>query len=169
MTKERFIYFVEGETEKLLVNTLKSEMKLIESGSVKKFNVIQDLIKNSNLIDIKPGSIVILIFDTDVQKTDILLKNINILNKSSIIKDVICIPQVLNFEDELIRSCSIKKIIELTSSKSVKDFKRDFCKFTPIRLKSTLEKRKFDIDLLWNQNPKGDFKTIENKSKKIKK
>ena len=40
MTKERFIYFVEGETEKLLVNTLKSEMKLIESGSVKKFNVI---------------------------------------------------------------------------------------------------------------------------------
>lgn len=140
MTKERFIYFVEGETEKLLVNTLKSEMKLIESGSVKKFNVIQDLIKNSNLIDIKPGSIVILIFDTDVQKTDILLKNINILNKSSIIKDVICIPQVLNFEDELIRSCNIKKIIELTSSKSVKDFKRDFCKFTPIRLKSTLEK-----------------------------
>lgn len=29
--------------------------------------------------------------------------------------------------------------------------------------------RIFGIDLLWNQNPKGDFKTIENKSKKIKK
>lgn len=66
MSKNRFIYFVEGETEKLLVNTLKSEMKLIEAGNVKKFNVIQDMLKNSNLIDVKPNSIAILIFDTDV-------------------------------------------------------------------------------------------------------
>lgn len=169
MAKNRFIYLVEGETEKLLVNTLKSEMKLIEAGNVKKFNVIQDMLKNSNLIDVKPNSIAILIFDTDVSNIDILLKNINFLKKSSIIKDVICIPQVKNFEDELLRACSIKKITEFINSKSKSDFKNDFLKLQPQKVKSSLEKNKFNINLLWSCTANGIFENIKNDSNKIKK
>ena len=56
---------------------------------------------------------------------DILKKNIEFLLKQVIIKDVVCITQVMNLEDELVRSCSIKRISELTRSKSNTDFKKD--------------------------------------------
>ncbi len=41
------------------------------------------------------------------------------------VKEVICITQVKNLEDELLRSCDVKQIKELTGSKSNSNYKRD--------------------------------------------
>ena len=54
-----------------------------------------------------------------------LKENIKILNKCPEVNKVICIPQVNNLEDELIRSCNIKQIKELLGSRSNKDYKHD--------------------------------------------
>ena len=52
-------------------------------------------------------------------------KLINFLKRSGIVSRVLCVTQVKNLEDEFLRSCNIRKIRELTGSKSDKDFKHD--------------------------------------------
>ena len=66
------------------------------------------------------------VFDTDVEKVDILDENIKIIKNSNNVRDIICIPQIKNLEDELIYSTNITKIIDLLESKSKKDFKNNF-------------------------------------------
>lgn len=46
--------------------------------------------------------------------TKILDENIAFLKRQKGIKEVICIPQVRNLEDELVRACNIKNIVDLT-------------------------------------------------------
>lgn len=86
--------------------------------------------------------------------------------KSSNIKDVYCVPQVKNIEDELIRAMGLKNIEELLNSKSKKDFKRDMLRER--NLKSKFESHHFDIQKLWAMNPATPFDKITNHSKKIK-
>ena len=62
---------------------------------------------------LKPGTIVILVFDTDKDETDILDYNLHFLKKQSNVKKVIIIPEVKNLEDELVRSCNIANVKEL--------------------------------------------------------
>ena len=64
--------------------------------------------------------------DLDLYKADILDENIKIIKNSNNVRDIICIPQIKNLEDELIYSTNITKIIDLLESKSKKDFKNDF-------------------------------------------
>lgn len=92
------------------------------------FNVIQQKLTKLRLMSLKPDTIVILIFDTDNGESATLLENIKFLKQNTNVKDVLCITQVKNLEDELIRSCDIKQIKELTGSKSNKDYKRDLIK-----------------------------------------
>ena len=61
---------------------------------------------------------VVLVFDTDVEKVNILDENIKIIKNSNNVRDIICIPQIKNLEDELIYSTNITKIIDLLESKS---------------------------------------------------
>lgn len=115
-------YYVEGEDERSLLNTLKLDLRCIESG--------------------------------------------NLLKRQKGIKEVICIPQVRNLEDELVRACNIKNIVDLTKSLTKADYKRDLINCS--NLSDRLKKCKFDITKIWAEIPKNNFKKYGNDSEKIK-
>lgn len=76
------------------------------------------------------------------------------------------IPQVHNLEDELVRSCDIKKITELLNSRSTKDFKTDFIRIKNLAQK--LQEHHFDINRLWCQSPESPYQNIKNQAEKIR-
>ena len=160
-------YYVEGEDEKSLLDALKSELKCIESGKVEKFNVIQNRFTSARIRPLKSGTIIVLVYDTDVEtNVEILKYNIDFLEKQIAIKEVICIPQVKNLEDELKRSCKIKCVGELTNSKTTTDYKRAMISCTNLGAK--LNKCDFDISKMWRQLPINSFKQFGNNAEKIK-
>lgn len=75
MNYKRCVYFVEGPCEEKLINALKIEPRLLTPGKVNVYNIIQNEIPRREVNMIKAGTIVVLVFDTDVEKTDILQKN----------------------------------------------------------------------------------------------
>jgi hypothetical protein len=158
-------YFVEGENERKLIETIKN--KYLYSGKIKIINTIQNKIPNSILRTLERETVVVLVFDTDVEKIDILDENIKLIKNSNNVKDVICIPQIKNLEDELIYSTNINKIVDLLESKSKKDFKNDFnnCK----NLMKKLENKEFKISKLWSRNAVDIYKKYKNDSEVIKK
>ena len=159
-------YYVEGDDEKRLLEVLKGDLGYIASGKVEKFNVVQNELKITRIRPLKRDTIVVLVYDTDVEKTDILQKNVDFLKSQAGIKDVICVPQVKNLEEELLYSCRIKNICELTNSKSNKDFKSDFIRCT--NLGSRLTKCSFDLAKFWSRVPDNKFSVFGNDAKKIK-
>lgn len=159
-------YFVEGEDEEKLIQVLKTDLRLIVPGKVQKFNVVEQKLTRLRLMSLKEGTTVILVFDTDTGKVDILKENIEFLKKEGFIYDVLCITQVKNMEDELKRSCNIKQIKDLTGSRSNKDFKHDFIRDGAICQK--LLRRMFDFNKFWNMTADNEFSCISNDAKKIK-
>lgn len=145
---------------------LKTELRLILPGRVQKFNVTQQRLTKLRVMSLKPGTTVILIFDTDAGNPDILNENVVFLKKSTSVKEVFCIPQVKNLEDELKRSCKIKQIRELTGSSSNSDYKHDLIKDS--RLAEKLKNANFDISVFWNSVDTGNFKHVINEAKKVK-
>lgn len=160
-------YFVEGDDEKKLLNTLKLQLECIASGKVDILNVVQERISTAKVRTLKSDTIVVLVYDTDVANTTILKSNIDFLKRQSNIKKVLCIPQVYNLEDELLRSCNIKSISALFGSSGTSNFKRDFKNCT--NLDSKLQQNNFDVTLLWNKIPANDFSVFGNDSQNIKK
>lgn len=73
------IYYVEGPCEQQLIAALKEEPKKLLPGKIKIFNVVQNLIPKSQMLSIQSGTIVVLVFDTDVSKTLNLKKNLELL------------------------------------------------------------------------------------------
>lgn len=73
------IYLAEGECEEKLLNVLKQKPSLIAPGRVRKFNVVQNELKASHLMSFPSRSNVVLVFDTDVEETECLKKNIELL------------------------------------------------------------------------------------------
>ena len=67
---KKCIYLAEGECEEKLIKALKEKPSLLLPGKVKRFNVIQDELKTNHLVTFSPGSLVILVFDTDNEVTD---------------------------------------------------------------------------------------------------
>lgn len=168
MSKSKYYqYFVEGKTEEKIVNVLKTDLQVILPGKVQVFNVVQQELTKLRLMSLKKDTTVILIFDTDTGSLDILQYNLDFLHKEKSIKEVICITQVENLEDELVRSCNVKNIKELTNSKSNKEFKHDMIKDSKFAFK--LKNKCFDINIFWSSNPKNQYKIISNKAYKIKK
>jgi len=159
-------YYVEGEDEKKLISVLKSEMRVIQPGKIQKLNVIQQQIPDSILRTYSPGTVVVLIFDTDTNNIDILNKNIKKLKVCKAVSKTIMIPQVPNLEEELIRCCNIKEITELLNSRSEREFKRDLIHIS--NLANKLMEHKFDIKLFWNQRPEAPYQDIVNEAGKIK-
>lgn len=158
-------YFVEGEDEEKIVKVLKTDLQCIIPGKVQVFNVVQQKLTKLRLMSLKPATTVILIFDTDTGKTPILLENIKFLKNNCNVKDVLCITQVKNLEEELIRSCDIKQIKELTGSKSNREYKHDLIKDTNFHQK--LIKHNFNLELFWNSKDE-EFSDIQNNAEKIK-
>lgn len=161
-----YYYFVEGQNEKKMIEILKTSFKYIVAGRVEVFNVIQEKLTKLRIMSLKPNTTVILVFDTDVMKTSTLLENIAFLNKEPNVKEVFCITQVKNLEDELIRSCKIRQIKELTGSKTNREFKRDMIKDNNFETK--LKKFEFDFEVFWNSEDE-NFNIVKNDSSKIKK
>lgn len=165
--KAVYHYYVEGEDEISLLNALKMELGCIESGRVEKFNAIQNRFSTARIRPLKQGTIVVLVYDTDVEgNVEILRQNIKFLEKQSGIKKVLCIPQVKNLEDEIKRACKIKNIKELTRSVTNSDYKNDIIKCS--NLGGRLQKCQFDISKLWNQNPSKPFLEFGNDAESIK-
>ena len=167
MATKHYLYYVEGEDDKKVVDTLKKDMKLIIPGIARVFNVVENVLTNSRLITIKENTTVILVFDTDTGKVDKVKKNIEILKNSSNVKEIICITQVKNLEEELVRSCNIKSAQELTSSKSLTNYKRDIKNIT--NLDKKLKEHNFDIEKFWSKNDSAyEREGIKNEAEKIK-
>ena len=115
---------------------------------------------------LRPRTMVVLIFDTETERTSILNRNLEKLTKCPAISEIVTIPQVLNLEDELLQSCDIKKITELLGSKSNKEFKTDFIRAK--NLADKLREHRFDINRLWRQHPLSPYQHITNHAEKIK-
>lgn len=159
-------YYVEGECEEKLINVLKRDLMVVKSGRVQKFNVIQNEITNARLMTLRPGTVVVLVFDTDTDNAEILNKNIEKLQACKSVADWVLIPQVKNLEDELMRSCNIRNIRELLGSRSNEEFKSDFIRVT--NLADKLKSKKFDINLIWKESPSSPYQDIKNNAEKIK-
>lgn len=159
-------YYVEGENEKNLLEVLKSDLFFIRSGKIEKFNVVQKKFNKINIRTLKDNTIVVLVYDTDTEYTQILEQNLEFLKRQSAVKEIICIPQVYNLEDELIYACNIKNIKELTNSISNKNYKTDLNKCT--NLDSRLKDCKFNIVKFWSKIPKNQFEKFGNAADKIK-
>lgn len=159
-------YYVEGETEEKLLQTLKNDLNIIKPGNVQKLNVIDHIITDARLMTVRPGTMVVLLFDTDTKKTDILHQNLEKLKTCPAVSEFITIPQIFNLEDELVHSCDIKEITDLLGSKSKKDFKTDFIRTK--NLSDKLAKHQFNINRLWCRQPLPPYQNIKNQADKIK-
>ena len=162
------IYLTEGECEEKLIAALKEEPARLLPGKVKKFNVIQEELKTSQLVTFTPGSMVVLVFDTDVDMTEHLKRNIELLEKRCSGVKVVTVAEVLNFEDELERCTNVTKAQEITKSQSISEFKGAFCRLKPIECRRALERHSIDMKKLWCKAPANSFDFIKQESPKIK-
>ena len=159
-------YYVEGEDDQKVVDTLRLKMRLIRTGKVHVLNVVEEEIPDMRLRALSSGTLVVLVFDTDTGRTDILNKNIKKLAKHPSVCGIVTIPQVGNLEEELVHSCNIRQIKELLNSRSNDDFKRDVLRVT--NLDAKLREHKFDIDIFWSTDPARPYQNIQNESAKVK-
>lgn len=165
MATKYYLYFVEGDDEKKIVDTLKKDMGLIRSGVARVFNVVENVLTNSRLMTIKDNTTVVLIFDTDTGSVEKVKRNIELLKACSKVKDIVCITQVKNLEDELVRSCNISKAQELTGSDSLANYKRALKKIT--NLDKKLKEHKFDFNKFWIKTDP-HYQDIKNDADKIR-
>ncbi len=165
--KKNLVYIVEGETEKKLLETLKTNFQCICPGKIIILNAVQKLFARNRFMPYDKSHFVIL-FDTDVEFINILKENIKMLSDLSNSKAVYCIPQVKNLEDELCYACNIKNIRQLTGSSSASDFKRDFLRISNSTLHQKLISNGFDFARLWCRKSTGIFSSITNDAEKIK-
>ena len=163
----RYHYFVEGECEKKLISVLKEQKNLIVAGKIDVLDVTKERLTDLKLRPLQEGIILILVFDTDTQETAILWDNLNMLKECSRFKEIWCVMQVTNLEDELVRSTDIRNIKELLGSKSIKEFKTDFIKEK--RLYQKLTEKGFELRKMWISEPGKKYKGIKNDGEKIKK
>lgn len=168
MNYKKCVYFVEGKCEAQLINALKAEPRLLTPGKVSIFNIIKDEIPRREVNMIKAGTTVVFVFDTDVEKTDVLLKNIAYLKKYVSQIKVVFLAQVLDFEDEISRATDVKKAQEITKSKTVSDFKTDFCRLKVEECRNALERHHIDVSILWTKNPPEKFSFVEQNGGLIK-
>lgn len=165
-SNRKYHYFVEGETEKKLIEELKKEQNLIVSGAVNVFNVVEKRFSNAIITNLQNNTIAILVFDTDKKTTGILVENIRLLKRCRSIREVWCVMQVEDLEDELVRSTDIKQIKDLIGCRSNRDFKRDFLKEKRVMLK--LKEHNFTIERMWSTKPSEEYRDFQNMGSKIK-
>jgi len=163
---DRYQYYVEGDCEKKLIGVFKEKKDMILPGKVEVFNVMQQRFTDTKLRLLSPGTIVILVFDTDKSDLKILKENIECLKKNTRIKDIWLVLQVNNMEDELIRATDIREIKDLLGCESNKDFKH--CFIQEKNLYGKLQAHRFDFTSLWNSNADGEYSGYRNDGEKIK-
>lgn len=160
------VYFCEGPCEEALIKALQKEPALVAAGRPRPFNVIQNIIPNSILLQIKQGTTVVFVFDTDKEITDKLQKSIELVKKHCPQSKIVFLIQVKNLEDELVRCTDVKKVTDLTQSQSVSNFKTAFCRIKELR--ELLERHQIDVGKLWTTNPPDVFAFVPQNSELIK-
>ncbi len=163
---KRYHYFVEGECEKKLISVLKEQKDLIVPGKIDVLDITKEHLTELKLRPLPEGVTLILIFDTDTQEMRTLRENLEFLRRYSRVKDVWCIPQVRNLEEELVRATNIHNIKDLLDSDGVNKFKADFIKEK--RLFQKLCEKNFDLGKMWSSKPKDNYEWIVNDGSKIK-
>lgn len=162
--KNIFYYFVEGECEKKLINTIKEQY--IFSGKVYIKNITQKAIHKAMLRTFDKNGICVMIFDTDVlhskEKINKVLENKKVLDDNNI--KYIFIYQDKNLEDEIVKSTNIKKIEDMFNV-TIGKHKSKF-----IKCKNLLQKLKeieFDVKKMWlfdkEELPKNESYKIKKK------
>ena len=165
--KSKYVqYYVEGTDDKKVVDTLKTKMGCIKPGKTQVLNVVTDVITQMHLRSLQPGTMVVLVFDTDAGSVEVLKSNIRRLQGCKSITEIVIIPQVPRLEMELVRSCNINKIEELLNSRSERDFKRDVLRVT--NLDSKLKEHQFNPHLFWNSVAPAPYQCFPNQAWKIK-
>jgi hypothetical protein len=166
-SNSKILYITEGETDKKVIDSLKS--KYLISGQVKVQNPATKNLSRIVRTIAKPTTC-ILIFDQDVFKNgkvnpNIIKTNIKLLERTPNVNKIIIISQEDDLEDELIRSTSIRRIEELLDSRSKRNVKTDILNCSNLLKK--LEDKDFNIEKLWS----GENLSFlpENKSELIKK
>ena len=98
----KILYIAEGEIEERFINFLKQNA-LIKSGQFKKFNLMQEKLKDNNSILMKKVATVYCILDTDITTPENISTLIFNLKKLAevCLRRVFCLIQNKNFEDEL--------------------------------------------------------------------
>ena len=167
MVRKNFIYFVEGECEMVLVRTLINHFNILPPGKIRILNICQKAFPESILFSLRPGTCVVLIFDTDAGSPRQALETVKRIISSTTQVELIVVPQCRNLEDELVRACrNIKEIRGLTRSRSNKNFKHDFIQASNVG--SLLSDCGFDFSRLWShsvsdeweQLRRGDLRTL---------
>ena len=155
-----FHYYVEGECEEKLINEYKvPPYSSFKPGKVEVFNFIQKRISNQRLLSLNKNTVIILVYDIDVEKTEVLEENIKKLNEFDF--KVYHIQSIRNFEDEIVYSTDLKKINDMFSTESVDEFKNYF--IHQDRLVSRLKKEKIKVDKIWSRvNKKQPFDKYSN-------
>lgn len=164
--QRKSIYLVEGENEKKIVQMLITDFRFIRPGKVYVMNILQKKITKARAATWGENVSVILIFDTDVNRTGIFDQNLAMLKKLSNVRETLFVPQVLNLEDELIRASAIKHIREITKSRTDEEWKGDLLKRT--NLKKRFAEINFNMDKFWNTAPRGMYKDIPNQINKVR-
>ena len=121
------------------------------------------------LATFEPGSQVILVFDTDKPETACLRKNINLLKTVCADVEIITIPQVLAFEDEIERATDVKAAQDFTRSSSVRDFKTAVNRMKDTEFRNALKRHKLDMSRLWAKTPPAVFGFVKQGAEKVKK
>ncbi len=162
--KSKYVqYYVEGEDEKKFIDTLKTKLRVIRPGKVQKLNPVSQVVTDMRLRALAPGTMAVLVFDTDAGNPDILKENIKLLEACVSVSEIVLIPQVPNLEGELLRSCNIRSLL---NSKSRKEFKSDIIRVT--NLENKLRQHQFNINLFWCGSPTPPYQDFENQAAKVK-
>lgn len=141
-------YFVEGECEEKLINAYKvPPYAKFKPGKVEVYNFVMKRITNQRLLALNKKTIIILVYDTDVEKTDILEENIRKLREFEF--KVYHVQSIKTFEDELIYSSNLKSVNSLFGTKGKAEFKAHFIRQD--NLPSRLNKIDFRIDKMWSR------------------
>ncbi len=163
----RCIYFAEGDCEAQLLSALRLPPERILPGKVRVFNVIQNLIPKSQLLTLQAGMTVVFVFDTDTEQTEHLRQNIQRVQRYCRVR-LLTVTQVLNLEDELVRSTDVRSVQELTQSRSQHNFKSDFCRMKPEDCLAMLRRHHLDLQKLWAKEPPEAYGFVRQDGKAVK-
>lgn len=116
----------------------------------------------------QPGSCVVFVFDTDVEDTNILRKNISLVESMCSQVKLLTVMQVLTFEVEIEYATDVKHAQELTQTATISDFKSAVNKMKDIEFRNALKRHKLDMIKLWAKKMPTVVQSFQQESGRIK-
>ncbi|MDY4848688.1 MAG: hypothetical protein SO176_00280 [Bacilli bacterium] len=162
-------YYVEGECEEKLIRAFQHvDKRGFKPGKIEILNPANQIISSLRINQLKKGTTVALVYDTDHININVLKSNVESLKRSKNIDEIYHVQSIENFEDEIVYASSITSINEIFNTKSTNEFKKKFIAHKELVKK--LEDIDFSVELIWSRySLNQDIKTFSNSGKKIKK